>query len=807
MPGREGKILRGAFGTVPRGVVIAYAARMVTQDIQGPPDRQAAVYPPARREDTVDELFGHRVADPYRWLEDPASPETAAWAQAQDALLDDARAQWPGRERIAARLAELNAVGYESTPYWRGGRRFLLRRTAGQEHAVLLTVDPAEDGRPAPTGAPERVLIDPMKADPAGLTTLDGWAPSPDGGLLAYQMSESGTEESLLRVLDVTTGEVVDGPIDRTRYSPVAWLPGGEAYYHVRRLAPDLVPEGEDQYHRRFWLHRVGTDPAEDAEVFGAGLPLTNYYGVSVSRDGRWLTVSASAGTAPRTDLYLADLHATSPDRPELRPLRTGRDEETGLGVAEDGRAYLFSDAGAPRGRIRVADPAALHAAATGPDGVPDEAWESLLSDLIPEDPDAVLEHFVLLPGDRRSAAEDGQAGREGQDPGPRPQLLVTRSRHAVSEITVHDLADGALLRTLELPGLGSVDSLSAADPLAPGGCHEAWFSYGDHTAPARVLRYDARTGEVGLWATAPGRVDLPPVAVRQVVYPSADGTEVRMFVIARSDLPAGPRPTVLYGYGGFQVSLTPGFSPGVMAWVEAGGVYAVANLRGGLEEGEEWHRAGMLAHKQNVFDDFHAAARWLLDHGVCEPGGLGISGGSNGGLLVGAAVTQRPDLYTAAVCSAPLLDMVRYERFGLGRTWNEEYGTADDPDQLAVLLSYSPYHRVKAGTAYPAVLFTVFDQDTRVDPLHARKLCAALQWATGSDPAERPVLLRRERDVGHGARSVSRTVGLSTDTTCFLADQLGLDLARDSGAGSNVLRPDHRPDAAEYRPHTKDRD
>ncbi|MFF4652101.1 prolyl oligopeptidase family protein [Streptomyces sp. NPDC001380] len=737
---------------------------MVTQPAQDARPGTAGPYPPARRTDTADNLFGHRVEDPYRWLEDPDSAETRRWSEAQDALLESARRGWRGRERTAARLAELNGAGFEGSPFWCGGHRFLTRRSPGQEHAVLLTAGPGGDGGPGPRGAAERVLVDPMRVDPAGTTTLDAWSPSHEGRLLAYQLSEGGTEESALRVLDTATGEAVDGPIDRTRYSPVAWLPGGEAFYYVRRLAPHLVPEGEEQYHRRVHLHRLGTDPDEDPEVFGAGLPATNYYDVRVSRDGRWLTVSASAGTAPRSDLYLADLHASPAERPALRPLRTGRDDQTSLGVGHDGRAYVFTDADAPRGRVLVGDPAELYAAAGGPDGVPQEEWDRLLTDLVPQDPEAVLEDVAVLHGD-------------GSDPDWRPRLLVCRSRHAVSELAVHDLATGERLHTVGLPGLGSVGSLSPSDPLVPGGGYEAWFGYGDHTAPDRVLRYDGRTGAVDVWAEAPGRVELPPVAVRQVVYPSADGTGVRMFLVARTDLPPGPRPTVLYGYGGFQVSLTPGFSANILAWVEAGGVYAVANLRGGLEEGEEWHRAGMMGSKQNVFDDFHAAARWLLDNGVCEPGGLGISGGSNGGLLVGAAVTQRPDLYAAAVCSAPLLDMVRYERFGLGRTWNEEYGTADDPEQLAWLLAYSPYHRVRKDTVYPAVLFTVFDQDTRVDPLHARKLCAALQWATSADPAERPVLLRREKDVGHGARSVSRTVGLAADTLCFLADRLGLDL------------------------------
>ena len=282
--------------------------------------------------------------------------------------------------------------------------------------------------------------------------------------------------------------------------------------------------------------------------------------------------------------------------------------------------------------------------------------------------------------------------------------------------------------------------------------------------------------GITTLWATAPGSPDLPPIATDQLTYQSADGTGVRMFVIHRADVDAagGPHPTVLYGYGGFQVSQVPAYSATVAAWVERGGVWAVACIRGGSEEGEAWHRDGMREHKQHCFDDFIAAGETLIASGWTASDRLGIYGGSNGGLLVGATLTQRPDLMRAVVCSAPLLDMIRYERFGLGRTWNDEYGTAADPTEFGWLLSYSPYHRVVAGTPYPAVLFTVFDNDTRVDPLHARKLCAALQWATGRTAAEAPILLRRERNVGHGGRSVSRTIGLAADVLGFFNGTIG---------------------------------
>ena len=688
-------------------------------------------YPTALRLDLVEDLHGHAVSDPYRWLEDPDTQETKEWAATQDGLLAAERTTWAGQDGLRARIGELLDAGIVSAPVWRGDRQFFMRRTAEQEHAVLLTVDP--DGT-------ERILIDPMALDSSGLTTLDTWQPTKEGHLLAYQVSEGGTEESVLRVIDVVSGAQVDGPIDRARYSPVAWLPGAEAYYYVRRLAPELVPAGEDQFHRRVWLHRVGTDPSEDVLVFGEGRKHTEYYGVTVSRDGRWLQVSASEGTAPRNDLFLADLTVSSWEEPELRAVQVDVDAQTGLEVCRDGRVLVFTDRDAPRGRLCV----------TTADALDVEDW----TDLLPEDPIAVLDGYAILDGSELAS----------------PVLLASWTRHAVSEVTLHDLGTGARLADVPLPGLGSVGGIVER----PEGGHEAWFGYTDHTTPSTVQHYDARTGETTLWATAPGAVDVPAIRTRQVTYTSLDGTDVRMFVVARDGEATGPRPTILYGYGGFGIPLTPGFSATVLAWVEAGGVWAVANLRGGGEEGEEWHRGGMLGHKQNVFDDFHSAAEWLVANGWTTPDQLAINGGSNGGLLVGAAITQRPELFAAAVCSAPLLDMVRYEQFGLGATWNVEYGSAAVPEELGWLLAYSPYHRVVDGTDYPATLFTVFDGDTRVDPLHARKLCAALQHATSGD---RPILIRAEPDVGHGARAVSRSIDLSVEVLAFTAARTGLDL------------------------------
>jgi prolyl oligopeptidase len=695
-------------------------------------------YPRARRLELTEEIGGHQVSDPYRWLEDGASGERGGWLTAQAELFGSYREeQLPGRDRLAAQVRELLSTGYVGTPVWRGERSFFTRRDPDQEHGVLCTR--LADG----SRVPVEVLVDPMAIDPSGLTTLDAWQPDKEGRLLAYQLSEGGDEESLLRVIDVTTGALVDGPIDRCRYSNVAWLPGGKAFYYTRRLPPSAVPDGESQYHRRVYLHQVGSPADEDVLIFGSGRDKTDYYSVSVSRDGRWLTVSASRGTAPRNDLWIADLSESDPASPDLRVIQEGLDAQTGVHVGRDGRLYVFTDSGTPRGRIAVTDPADPGPATWG--------------DLIGSDPEAVLRGYAILDGAELE----------------RPVLLASWTRHAISEITVHDLATGERVGQVPLPGLGTAGGISER----PEGGHEAWFVYTDYTTSSVVLRFDARDASVTTWATPPGSVAVPAVTARQVTYQSRDGTAVRMLVISADDARDRPRPTILYGYGGFDISLTPAYSPNVLAWVAAGGVYAIANLRGGSEEGEEWHRAGMLDRKQNVFDDFHAAAEALIRDGWTTPEQLAISGGSNGGLLVGAALTQRPELYAAVICSAPLLDMVRYERFGLGQTWNVEYGTASDPEQLGWLLSYSPYHHVVPGTAYPAVLFTVFTNDTRVDPVHAYKMCAALQHATssGSSGPDRPVLLRAEGQVGHGVRAVSRTAELAGDTLAFAARYTGL--------------------------------
>lgn len=694
-------------------------------------------YPPAPRDGIVERLHGHPVADPYRWLEDRTDPRTVAWSAAQDGLARRYLESLPGRHELRNRLTELVSVGAVAAPRWRAGRAFYTRREPGQEHAVLYVREP---------GGQERALVDPATLDPSGLTTLDVWMPSIEGDRLAYQLSVGGDEESALHVLDVATGQALAEPVGRCRYSPIAWLPGGQELFYVRKLPPEQVPAGEEQFHRRIYRHRIGAQQ-DDRLLSGDGLydDLTYYFDLHASHDGRWLSITASPGTAPRDSFWIADLH----DDAVPRPVLTQRDAvRCSPWVDDDGRLYLLTTDGAPRWRLCVADPSRPQR----------EHWHQLIA----EDPESVLESARLLP------REDAP-----------PLLAVLRTRHALAELHLHDASTGAHHTAVPLPGSGSgsVTGVSTVDCSTVDGRGTVWFGWTDFLTPQSVHAFELSTGRTRLVEAAPGTAAIDGVHTAQVSYRSADGETIRMFLVSPVAEPDGPRPALLTGYGGFAVSLPPAYNSQALAWVRAGGVWALASLRGGSEEGEQWHRAGMREHKQNVFNDFHAAADHLVEQGWTTPPQLAIAGGSNGGLLVGAALTQRPGAYRAVVCSAPLLDMVRYERFLIGRTWNDEYGSADLADEFDWLRSYSPYHHVTDGVCYPAVLFTVFESDSRVDPNHARKMCAALQHASTAGPTERPVLLRRESEVGHGARSVSRTVALMLDQIVFLAAQTGLAL------------------------------
>jgi prolyl oligopeptidase len=640
-----------------------------------------------------------------------------AWSAAQG---EHARA-WleavPGRAAIRRRLTSLFSIGSLTPPLPRRGRYFYQKRSSGQEQPVLYV----REGR---HGA-DRVLLDPAGLSPDAATALDWFYPSPDGRLLAYGLSEGGNEMSTLRVRDVATGADLADVIPWTRACSLDWLPDASGFVYTRYPEPGSVPGGEENYHRRVYEHRLGGDWRGDPHLFGEGRDAEDWPQVQLSPDGRWLAVCVAKGWT-RTDVYLSDRASGA----GFVPVAEGLEALFAVTLGND-RLYLHTNLGAPRFRLLCADLERPQQA----------SWRELIAQQ--ED---VLEGVARV-GER---------------------ILAAWLHEASSRLTLHDLT-GRHLTDLALPVLGSVEGLAGE-----WDGDEAFFGFSSFAHPPAVRRVTLADGAVELWQEVPAELDPAAFSVRLARCRSRDGTPLSMFLVQRSDRPADGRgPALLTGYGGFGVSLTPSFGRGVILFLERGGLYAVAHLRGGGEYGEAWHRAGMLDRKQNTFDDFIAAAEHLVRERLAAPDRLAILGGSNGGLTVGAAVTQRPELFRAAVCQVPLLDMLRYHRFRIARLWLPEYGSPDDPAAFGWLLASSPYHRVVDGAPYPAVLLTTGESDSRVDPMHARKLAARLQAASSS---ERPVLLRVERRAGHGqGKPLSKSLEEWTDVWSFLFSELAI--------------------------------
>ncbi len=668
----------------------------------------------------MDLLHGVEVRDPYRWLEDGESDEVRRWSEAQGGHARDALDGVPSAGAIRERLRALFAIGLVSAPAVRRGRYFHQRRTGDQEQPVLYV----REGREGP----DRVLLDPAVLAEDRTSALDWYYPSDDGRLLAYGVSEGGTEKSVLRVLDVETGRLLDDVIPYTRACSLEWRPGGSGFFYTRYPEPRTVPEGEENYHRRVYEHVLGRDWREDPLVFAADRPPEDWPSVHLSPDGRWLAVSVSRGWT-RTDVYLRDLQATDGS---FRTVIEGVDAIFGVELRND-RLYLQTNFDAPRSRLVVAE-----LERPGP-----ESWRDVLPEATGGD---VLEGTAAI-GD---------------------WIVAVWLRDASSRVSLHAL-DGVKLHDVPLPVIGSVAGLTGEWDGS-----EAFLGFTSYAVPPTVYRLALPAPGLEPWARAEGNVDAERFRVRLVRCPSRDGTLVSMFLVdARDRPPDGRGPALLTGYGGFNVSHTPAFGRGVILFLEKGGLYAVAHLRGGGEYGEAWHRAGMREKKQNVFDDLVGAAEYLVGEGHVARDRLAVMGGSNGGLLVGAALTQRPELFRAVVCQVPLLDMVRYHLFRIARLWIPEYGSADDPDAFRWLHAYSPYHHVRDGTAYPAVMITTGESDSRVDPLHARKMAAALQAATSSG---RPILLRVESRAGHGqGKPLSKALEEWADVWTFVSAELGL--------------------------------
>lgn len=687
------------------------------------PDVPESPYPETRREAIVDTLHGQPVADPYRWLEDADQPEVAAWMDAQDAYARGQLAALPGRERIAARLREVFYFDAVGAPTHCKGRYFYTRKLASQEKNIVYW-------KVGKTGA-EQVLFDPNAWSKDGSVGLKGWWPSRDGKLVAYNKSENNADESVMYVRDVDSGKELAEVIPGTKYSGASWTPDGKGFYYTW-VPPigDGVTIADRPGKAELRYHAIGTDPAKDVVVRPAtGNPET-FLGGGVSWDGRWLIVSVQHGWNS-TDVYFRDLKAKGKAAETWTTLVEGVPALFDVTVWKD-TFYVNTNDGAPRYRVFKVDPRKPARA----------AWK----ELVPQN-DAVLESVGLV-GER---------------------LVLTYLRNAASELEIHSL-DGKLVRKVALPGIGTTGGIGGNPDEDTG-----YFGFSSFSEPSVVFETSIAKGTVTEWSRVKLPIDTTDLVTEQVRYPSKDGTSISMFLIHKKGVARdGKNPVILYGYGGFNVSLTPGFSSSRMVWLELGGMYAIPNLRGGGEYGEDWHKDGMLLKKQHVFDDFIGAARYLVDQGWTSPEHLAIYGGSNGGLLVGATMTQAPELFKAVVCAVPLLDMVRYHLFGSGKTWIPEYGSAEDPAQFAALYAYSPYHHVVDGTRYPSLLMMSADHDDRVDPMHARKFTAAIQHVGGDAPA----WLRIEKNAGHGgADMVKQQVEQGADLYAFLARELGLAL------------------------------
>lgn len=673
----------------------------------------AFAYPATRREDVKDVIHGVTVEDPYRWLEDAKAPEVQAWMKAQDEFARTELHKLPERDAIAARLKELFYVDSLGAPRHKGDRYFYTRRLASKEKAIVYW-------KKGKTGA-EQVLFDPNTWSTDGSVSLGGWGVSWDGKTVAYQVHKNNSDDAVLYVMDVATGKKSDiDVIEGGRYAYASWTPKGDGFYYTWLPTDPAIKEADRPGYQEVRFHKLGTDPKKDIVIRERTGDPSTFLSGDLSKDGHWLVVSVQHGWASQ-DVYFMD---TRDKKRQLHPLVVGKKAHYSVEAYKD-HFYITTDEGAPKSRVLVADPKRPER----------EGWK----ETIPERADAIIDGTAILGG----------------------KMVVSYLKNVTSRLEIHDL-DGKLEREVKLPGLGTLGG-----PIGRDDEDEAYFSYESFTTPNEIHELSIKTGETKLYTAVKVPVDPKPYTVEQVFYPSKDGTKISMFIVRRTDLKKdGHARALLWGYGGFQISETSHFSASIYPWLERGGIYAVPNLRGGSEYGEEWHKHGMLLEKQNVFDDYAAAAEYLVKEGYTKSDRLAIYGGSNGGLLTGASITQRPELFSAVVCAVPLLDMVRYHKVGAGGTWVAEYGSAEDPEQFKVLYGYSPYHHVKAGTKYPPLLLLSADSDDRVDPMHARKFAAEMQ-AVGSGG---PFLLRIERNSGHGGADLLKAeVDKGADRYAFI--------------------------------------
>jgi prolyl oligopeptidase len=674
------------------------------------------MYPPAPHCDVMDVYHGRQVADPFRWLEDVDSPDTTAWIEAQNSLTEGFLAGVGGREAIRERLEHIWNYERCSAPS-REGRNYVFYKNTGLQNQPVLYVAPG-------LGGPARVLIDPNVLSPDGTVALSGLGFSHDGSLVAYAISASGSDWLEWHVREVATGIDLPDCISWGKFSSAAWRADGSGFFYSRYDAPVDAQFKAANFFHKLYYHRLGTRQSDDTLIYER--PDHKDWNIApvVSEDGRWLVIYVSEGTEPRNRVFVQDL-VTSTGVIELLPDADGKYEYLGN---DSDRFYFQTTCDSPRGRVVWID-----------------LTDRRIHEIIAETSDAL--DGVTMFGDR---------------------FLAHYLHDAHSIVRLYDMA-GKQIGDIPLPGLGTAGGFQGK--RADG---ETFFNFTSYTTPATVYRYDFATGATSTVFTPAVDFDPQKYVSEQLFYSSKDGTRVPMIATYRKDLALdGSAPAILYGYGGFDISLTPAFSPATAVWLEMGGVYAVANLRGGGEYGEEWHLAGTKERKQNVFDDFISAAQFLIAKNYTSPAKLAIMGGSNGGLLVGAVMTQRPELFGAALPAVGVMDMLRFQKFTIGWAWASDYGSSDDPEQFEWLLAYSPLHNLKSGVAYPPTLVTTADHDDRVFPGHSFKFAARLQEVQSGDG---PVLIRIESKAGHGAgKPTAKVIAEVADRYAFLVRVLNI--------------------------------
>lgn len=684
-------------------------------------------YPETERGDVVEEQFGVAVADPYRWLEnDVRNDQTVRdWVTAQNAVTQTYLETLPGRDAIAARLGELWNYERVGIPEKRGNRYFYTRNDGLQNQAVLYMRE-GLDGE-------EHMVIDPNTWSDDGATAMANWVPSPDGRYIAYGVADGGTDWRTLHVFDVESGETLPDTVEWAKFTGISWVAEGAGVVYSRYPEPDA--EGEFQslnMNHAIYYHRLGSDQAEDRLIYATpDRPALNHF-ADVTDDKRWLVIYSSQGTDDAYEVMLGDL---SQDDVPIRAIITGFEDNWDMVGSSGDTLYFRTNRDAPRERIVSMDV---------------RGETPVISELIPES-EATLEGASLIGG----------------------RIIANYLVDARNEARVFDL-DGNQVSTVDVPGIGSLSGFDG-DPNDP----ETFFAFESFAQPSTIYRYNSATGATDVFAAPEVAFDPADYTVEQRFYASTDGTRIPMFIVHRADLDLGEsRPTLLYGYGGFNISLTPEFIPARVQWMEAGGVFALANIRGGGEYGAAWHDAGRLQNKQNVFDDFIAAGEFLIAEGITSTDQLAVHGRSNGGLLIGTVVNQRPDLFAAAIPQVGVMDMLRFNRFTAGRYWVDDYGYPDREEDFRTLYGYSPYHNIPQSGDYPAIIVPTADTDDRVVPGHSFKYIAALQHA---DLGERPRLIRIETRSGHASggagRPTSQLISEYADLWAFIGHWTGLDV------------------------------